>query len=86
VTATFGVLLGEIATTSAGSVAAAAVLAALTAAVLVPSFTFVVWEPMVVWFAEVAAPVGRGKEAAETGCVTALPSTFQAVVLAVFPG
>jgi hypothetical protein len=51
-------LLGLIATTKAGSEATAAVLAALTAAVLVPSLIFVVWLPTVVWFAEVDAPVG----------------------------
>src|SRR6202142_3611039 len=67
VTAT--VLFGLTATTSAGSVAAAAVLAAFTAAVFVPSFTLVVWLPRVVWFAEVAAPEGRGRDAAETAMV-----------------
>ena len=95
------VLFGLTATTRAGSVAAAAVEAALTAAVFVPSLTLVVWLPRVVWFAEVAAPVGRGREAAETarvpvpalavtvpltGWVTAEPSTFHAVVFAVLPG
>ena len=30
----------------------------------------------VVWSAEVAAPAGSGKDAADTGCVTADPSTF----------
>jgi hypothetical protein len=63
------VLLGEMATTRAGSVATAAVDAALTAAVFVPSFTLVVWLPRVVWFAEVAAPDGRGRVAADTAMV-----------------
>lgn len=39
------VLFGEIATTTAGSVAAAAVEAAFTAALLVPSVIFVLWVP-----------------------------------------
>jgi hypothetical protein len=37
----------------------------------------------VVWFAEVAAPEGRGREAADTGWVTAEPSTFRAVIEAI---
>ena len=81
------VLFGETATTSAGSVAIAAVDAAFTAAVFVPSLTLVVWFPSVVWFAAVAAPVGSGSDAADTGCVVvpvgsirtgcaAVPKTF----------
>jgi hypothetical protein len=45
---TVRVLFGLTATTRAGSVAVAAVLAALTAAVFVPSLIFVVWLPTVV--------------------------------------
>ena len=68
-------LFGEIATTMAVSVATAAVEAGLMVALFVPSFSLVVCDPMVVWLAEVAAPVGRGKLAALTGWVTPEPST-----------
>jgi hypothetical protein len=37
----------------------------------------------VVWFADVAAPVGKGKLAALTGCVTPLPSTNKRVAVTV---
>jgi hypothetical protein len=81
-------VFGLMDTTSAGSAATAAVEAALTAAVFVPSFIFVVWLPRVVWFAAVDAPVGSGRLAAEIGCVTADPSTLRAlpaVTVAEFP-
>lgn len=61
-------------------------------AVTVPDTTgvpaFVVFEAMVErvvlavpWLEAVAAPVGRGREEALTGCVTPDPSTFRAVML-----
>jgi hypothetical protein len=90
-TVTATVLFGLIATTSAGSVAITAVLAAFTAAVFVPSLILLVCEPNVVWFAAVAAPDGRGREAAETGTVllgliatTRAGSVAIAAVLAAF--
>jgi hypothetical protein len=65
-------VLGETATTIAGSVATGAVEAALTATVLVPSLTLVVWLPRVVWLADVEAPVGSAIDATETGSVGVL--------------
>jgi hypothetical protein len=66
------VLLGLTATTKAVSVATAAVEAALMVPERVPSLSWVVWVPTVVWFAEVAAPVGRGRLAALTATVAAI--------------
>jgi hypothetical protein len=60
-------VFGDTATTRAVSVATGAVLAALMVAEWVPSFSSVVCVPRVVWLAEVAAPVGSGRDAALMG-------------------
>ena len=39
-----------------------------------------------VWFAAVAAPLGKGRDAAVIGNVPPVPVTSQAVVFAVLPG
>jgi hypothetical protein len=75
-------LFGEMATTRAVSVATAAVEAALIVAAWVPSLSCVVCVPMVIWFDAVAAPVGSGRDAADTGTVWSL-AMLTAIELAV---